>query len=298
VAPFWLQTVWRHLGDAGEPHIVTVLADQRVIGVAALALDGPTARFMGSHEVCDYQDLVCAPGYAVQVLASVIDHLAGQGIRQIDLRTLRPDALALAALQHLAPDRCAAGRTVDDVTFETTLPADWEGFLGQLDGKQRHEVRRKVRRLETYGPFAYQAVAPADAPAGTIAAATDCFVDLFRRNRADKADFMNDTMVAYFRDLITALESQHMLRLYFLEVAGQPAATVLCFDYNGVRYLYNSGYDEQYEPLSVGILSKVFSIQAAIAAGCRRFDFLKGAETYKRRIGGQELPLYRCQVAL
>jgi CelD/BcsL family acetyltransferase involved in cellulose biosynthesis len=294
VAPFWLQTVWRHLGGGGEPHIVTVVADQRVIGIAALALDGPTARFMGSHEVCDYQDLVCAPGCEVQVLASVIDHLAAQGIRQMDLRTLRPDALALAALQHLAPDRCAAGRTDDDVTFESMLPADWEGFLGQMDGKQRHEVRRKIRRLETYGPFAYRAAAPPE----KLDAAADCFVGLFRRNRADKADFMNDTMVAYFRDLIAALDDQRMLRLFFLEVAGQPAASVLCFDYNGVRYLYNSGYDEQYEPLSVGILSKVFSIQTAIAAGCWRYDFLKGAETYKRRIGGQELPLYRCQVAL
>lgn len=277
---------------------MTVVADQRVIGIAPLALDGPTARFMGSHEVCDYQDLVCAPGCAVPVLASVIDHLAGQGIRELDLRTLRPDALALSALHHLVPERCAAGRTDDDVTFETMLPSDWEGFLGQLDGKQRHEVRRKIRRLETYGPFAYREVAPADKPNDKIDAAADCFVDLFRRNRADKADFMNDTMVAYFRDLIATLDSQRMLRLYFLEVAGQPAASVLCFDYNGVRYLYNSGYDEQYEPLSVGILSKVFSIQAAIAAGCRRFDFLKGAETYKRRIGGQELPLYRCQVAI
>ena len=75
-------------------------------------------------------------------------------------------------------------------------------------------------------------------------------------------------------------------------------ATVLCFDYRGVRYLYNSGYDERFDALSVGVLSKVFSINAAIEAGCRRYDFLKGAEVYKKRIGGHEVPLYRLRVTL
>jgi len=54
----------------------------------------------------------------------------------------------------------------------------------------------------------------------------------------------------------------------------------------------------QYQELSVGVLCKVFSIEKAIEDGCRRYDFLKGAEVYKKRIGGQELPLYRCRVEL
>jgi CelD/BcsL family acetyltransferase involved in cellulose biosynthesis len=88
------------------------------------------------------------------------------------------------------------------------------------------------------------------------------------------------------------------LRLYFLEVAGRTVASVLCFDYLGTRYLYNSGYDAQYQELSVGILSKVFSIRTGIESGCGKYDFLKGAETYKKRIGGQERSLYRFDITL
>lgn len=291
MTPFWLETVFRHLGAPGEPHIVAVKADGRLIGLAPLALEGATAHFLGTHEVCDYQDLVCLPGFEVQVLDALLDHLAGIGIRGMDLRTLRPDSQILHALRVRALPGWEAGLGPDEVTFETPLPADWEAYLGQLDGKQRHEVRRKVRRLENQCAFTY-------GPAADPEAGADLFVRLFRRNRADKADFMNDTMVGYFQALIHVLAVRGMLRLLFLQVAGEPAAGVLCFDYDGVRYLYNSGYDDRYEPLSVGILSKVFSIRDAVAAGCRHYDFLKGAEIYKRRIGGRELPLHQCRITL
>jgi CelD/BcsL family acetyltransferase involved in cellulose biosynthesis len=286
VTPFFLQTVVRHLGAPGEPHIVAVRADGRLIGLAPLALSADTASFLGRHEVCDYQDLVCLPGQEARVLGAVMDHLAGLGIRRLDLRTLRPDGRTLSALRQLAPAGWEEGLAPDEVTFETPLPADWEAYLGQLDGKQRHEVRRKVRRLETQCVFSF---GPPDDPE----TAADTFVHLFRRNRPDKADFMNDTMVGYFRALMAALAARDLLRLFFLRVAGEPAAAVLCFDQDGVRYLYNSGYDDRFEPLSVGVLSKVFSIRDAVAGGCRRYDFLKGAEIYKRRIGGRELPLHR-----
>jgi CelD/BcsL family acetyltransferase involved in cellulose biosynthesis len=294
VLPFWLETVHRHLAADGEPHIVTVREDDRIIAVAPLAVDSDTAAFLGSHEVCDYQDMVCVPGRRDAAMEAVLSHLAAEGVRRLDLRTLRPDAVALDALKTLMPAKVEAGLGEADVTFEVSLPGDWEGYLMQLNGKQRHEVRRKVRRLESHGPFAYRLVSDGE---GLNGAAAD-FVDLFRRNRTDKAHFMSDTMAVYFHDLIRSLSAAGLLRLYFLDVDDQPVSTVLCFDYDGVRYLYNSGYDENYNNLSVGVLSKVFSIEAAIEMGCRHYDFLKGAEVYKKRIGGNEVPLYRLRVEI
>jgi CelD/BcsL family acetyltransferase involved in cellulose biosynthesis len=292
--PFWLENVCRHLGAPGEPHIAAVYDDQGPIGVMPLALDGPTAAFLGDAEVCDYQDFITAPGMASRVLETVIAHLGKQGVRRLDLRTLRPDAAVLDALRALGPRDDAMRLEPVDVTHETDLPDSWEGFLLQLNSKQRHEVRRKARRLENQARFTFRLYDNN----GCMDRAVDAFVTLFRRNRQDKATFMSDDMAAYFRDLINILAEQQMLRLYFLDVEEQPAAAVLSFDYEGVRHLYNSGYDDKYDHLSVGILSKVFSIRSGIAMGCRRFDFLKGAEAYKKRIGGHEVPLCRCRVEL
>ena len=72
----------------------------------------------------------------------------------------------------------------------------------------------------------------------------------------------------------------------------------MCFDYDSTVYLYNNGYDNQYRPLNVGLLSKVFAIQDSIQRGKNKFDFLKGTEVYKHRLGGQPVQLYRCQVKL
>lgn len=292
VLPFWLENVCRLLGTEGDPYILAVHDGQEPIGSVPLSIDGVTAKFLGSHEVCDYQDMICAPGKQALVLEAAITHLTMQGIRRLDLRTLRPDGLVLDALASVLPPAVEHGLGPDDVSYETALADDWEGYLQQLDGKQRHEVRRKLRRLENQARTGYRCIEAV----GANDAIVETFISLFRRNRPDKAAFMTDTMAVYFDRLIRESAQRNLLRLCFLDIDGQPAASALCFDYNGTRYLYNSGYDEQFESLSVGVLSKVLSIRNAIEAGCRHYDFLKGAEVYKKRIGGRQIPLYRCTV--
>jgi CelD/BcsL family acetyltransferase involved in cellulose biosynthesis len=290
VTPFWLETVVKHLGAAGEPQILIVSHHQEVVGVVSLACRDKIASFLGIADVCDYQDATIAPGYEEQVGRSVLDHLSRQGIQRLDLQTLRPQATMVKALESLEKkSRLNITRLPGDVTYEAALPGDWQSYLMQLSGKQRHEVRRKVRRLESCGTYTYRMTGAGD----DLKEATEMFLKLFHLNRTDKAEFMDETMSAYFRELIERLARQQMLRLYFLAVDERPAAAVLCFDYNGTRYLYNSGYDADFQHLSVGIISKVLSIRKSIEAGCGIFDFLKGAEGYKKQIGGSEIPLYR-----
>jgi CelD/BcsL family acetyltransferase involved in cellulose biosynthesis len=154
-----------------------------------------------------------------------------------------------------------------------------------LSGKQLHEIRRKLRRLERTAPFAFR-----------MAAATcgmDQFVKLFRRNRTDKARFMDTAMEGYFRSLAERLPET---RLGFLDIDGVPAAAVMCVDHRRTRYLYNSGFDAALNHLSVGILCKVLSIRDAVARGLKTYDFLKGEETYKRQLGGRPVALHRCRI--
>ena len=70
------------------------------------------------------------------------------------------------------------------------------------------------------------------------------------------------------------------------------------FDYRNTVHLYNSGYDPEYGSLSVGLISKVMCIRDSIERGKRKFDFMKGDEPYKHRLGGREIPIYRCRIDL
>ena len=83
------------------------------------------------------------------------------------------------------------------------------------------------------------------------------------------------------------------LRLLFLEVDKIRVATVMGFDYRDRFYLYNSGYDPDYSSLSAGLLLKALCLKESIAAGKKRFEFLRGAEDYKYRLGGQDIPVYQ-----
>ena len=106
------------------------------------------------------------------------------------------------------------------------------------------------------------------------------------------------SMESFFRSLARAMAGAHLLRIGSLEIDAKPVAAIMCFDYNHTVYLYNSGYDPQYGSLSVGLISKILCIKDSIQRGRRKFDFLKGTEVYKYRLGGREIPLSGCQIAL
>ena len=124
------------------------------------------------------------------------------------------------------------------------------------------------------------------------------FFDLFQSNRSDKSMFMTDKMASFFTLLATSLSQFDILRLCFLELDDVPVAVVMCFDYQSTVYLYNNGYDNRFSVLSVGLISKLLSIKDSIQRGKKAFNFLKGNEDYKRRLGGNEMPVFRCRIRL
>ena len=163
-----------------------------------------------------------------------------------------------------------------------------------LRGKERHEIRRKLRRLNDAGQINFRRVDNAYSMNEDM----EMFLNLFRSNRSDKAEFMNDQMVAFFRGLAETLNEVRILRLFFLELDQIPVAATMCFDYRSTMYLYNNGYDKRFSSLSVGLLSKVLSIKESIQSGFQTYDFLKGTEGYKQRLGGQPYQIYRCLIEL
>jgi CelD/BcsL family acetyltransferase involved in cellulose biosynthesis len=189
---------------------------------------------------------------------------------------------------------CDVSCVAEDVTLELDLPGTWEEFLSDLNGKQRHEVRRKLRRLNEGAEVNYRLVEDYK----EVMEEMETFLALFGLSRSDKAAFMTTQMAIYFRSLAETMAKEKLLKLFFLDLDGAPAAAVMCFDYNSTVYLYNNGYDGRFSSLSIGLLSKVLTIKESILLGRRKYDFLKGTEEYKHRLGGKPVPLYRCRVEL
>ena len=125
-------------------------------------------------------------------------------------------------------------------------------------------------------------------------AEVDDFIALQRASRADKADFMTPEMRHFFLAVAQAMLAADRLRLFFMTINGEKAASLFAFEYNRRFWLYNSGYDpDAYAQLSPGWVLLAYIIQYAIAAGCRVFDFMQGNEEYKYRFGAHDYKVMR-----
>ncbi|MDF1553960.1 MAG: GNAT family N-acetyltransferase, partial [Deferrisomatales bacterium] len=219
-----------------------------------------------------------------------------EGVEALHLERVRPDSQVLGFLAPLARERCAAVAVEPaGVSVEVALPGSWDGYLERLDKKQRHELRRKLRRLQGAGAVEFRTVRSAGAG---LAGAVAGFFRLFRDNREDKAAFLTPGMEAYFGAVIDAAARDGLLNLGLLELGGALAAAVLCFDHQGRTHLYNNGYSREFAPLGVGLLSKVLSLRDSLERGVAVYDLLAGDEDYKFHLGGGAVTLFRCVIRL
>jgi CelD/BcsL family acetyltransferase involved in cellulose biosynthesis len=295
VLPAWLKVWWEAFATEGELYLRTVRDGEKLIGFAPLLVNGDTASFIGSSDVCDYLDFVIDSGRGNDFFHVLLDDLRDKGIKKLDLRPLRPDSTVLSHLLSIARKR---GYDVnwrpEDVSLELDLPPTWDEYLGMLKNQQRHEVRRKLRRLWEAGDIEHRC----GEVGGDVERYLDVFLKLFSLSKDEKACFMDHKRRQFFRSLAKAMADIGLLRIGILQVNNAPAAMTMGFDYHDSHYLYNSAYDPQFGHLSVGLLCKVLCLKESIEKGNRKWNFLKGAEPYKYRLGAEEVPLYNCLITV
>jgi len=293
VLPPWLKTWWDTFGENRDPEILAGYRQGKLIGLAPLRIQEKTARFIGGKNVCDYQDMIVASNHQHEFFTAMLSHLKKRGIRSLELGTLRSDSISLTQLPDLAK-KMGYAVVCNQVAFsyEIILPRTWESYLHMLKGKQRHEIRRKLRRLNEAGDVQFRIFERLD----EISEAMDTFFSLFKASRPDKSEFLTEQMMSFFRLLAQRMAQQGFLRMFFLDIDQVPAAGVMCFDYNNILFLYNNGYNPQFSHLSPGFLSKVYSIRNSIEQKKLRYDLLKGDEGYKKRLGSTQVPLYQLKI--
>ena len=295
ILPMWLKIWWEAFGGVDELYIRALRQGEKIIGFAPLMINKEVVSFIGSEDVSDYMDFAIIAGRERDFFKILLDDLKERGIKKLDLRPVRSDSTVITQLVGVAQNR---GYEVlcdpEDVSLELDLPSTWNEYLAILKSKQRHEVRRKLRRLwETSGVEHHCVEVGRE-----IEDYLDIFLKLFSLSKHYKASFMDQKREMFFRSLAKAMAEVGLLRLGILQLDKVPAAMTIGFDYDDSHYLYNSAYDPQFSYLSVGLLCKILCLKESIEKGKKKWNFLKGGEPYKYRLGGQEIPLYSCQITI
>jgi len=292
ILPGWLKAWWTSFGQDAELTLLSIQHEGEIIGIAPMQVRQNCVRLIGDVDVSDHVDCIVAPQWSVEFYRVLLDHFQQSGITRLELGLCREDSsIYMSLLKEAQQMGWRVACQPRDYCYEMRLPIDWEYYLQNLDGKERHEIRRKLRRLKEAGSFRFRMVE--DDEKGI-----DLFITLFRKNTKGKQRFMNERMAIFFRDLTANMAREGILRLGFLDLDETPIASVLCFDYRSTRYLYNNGYDSRFSDLSPGTLSKVMCIHDAIEKGMNKFDFLRGSEQYKQRLGGSPVLLYDCRLEI
>jgi CelD/BcsL family acetyltransferase involved in cellulose biosynthesis len=296
--PQWQETWWHHFGTDRQLYVLTVRAeDGELQGLAPLMFSPgtttPRLELIGDVELCDYLDVLIAPARQHEVGQALVSSLVAEMGEETELcltnlttHSLTPGALREGLL--------AQGRSVELATIETcpaiALPTAWETYLETLRGKDRHELRRKLRRAMSTAQLEY--VVTDDA--ARVDEHLETFFALHRMSRQqDKRGFMTEQKATFFREMVYRLWLQGWLELVLLYADGVAVAGLCCFTYGTTYAAYNAGFHPDYAHLSVGIVLFADRIHSAIARRFTCFDFLRGDEPYKYRFGAMDRPLYQ-----
>jgi CelD/BcsL family acetyltransferase involved in cellulose biosynthesis len=266
-----------------------------LVAVLPLVERGPGHwELLGGAEVSDYLDLLAVAGREAEAWRALL-HARATLADIWELHAVPEASPTVTDLPALAPRAgLVATPSIEERCPVLELPATWPAYLDALKGKQRHELTRKLRRLEREVPGA---CARRVSTREEIERRMDEFLDLHRRSHAGKARFMDDRMERFFRHVAAALADRDLVRLWFLDAPEGPLAAFLALEWNGTVAVYNSGYRPDRAHLSPGVVLLGHMIRDAIARGKRRFDFLRGEERYKYEFGPRPEAVYRVVVA-
>jgi CelD/BcsL family acetyltransferase involved in cellulose biosynthesis len=283
LTPEWIAVARAH--EPSQP--ITLSVGDRGIAALAREADG-TMTFAGGH-LTDEQGVVAGPGDEAGVAMAVARWVASQRPPRVRLEFVpeaRPTLDAFDGVLVGAGYRVTRARQTVSPVLE--LPGGYEDYVQSLGKKERHELRRKVRRLETAGAASFRFAS--DAERATV---LDRFFALHRLSRGEKAGSMTQDVELFFRDVADALAPLDRLRLGVLSFDGADAAVLFGFALGRVIALYNAAYDPGLASLSVGIVSHAWAIREAIASGYTRYDLLRGDEPYKYDLGAHDRWLAR-----
>ena len=302
----YLRTWWEFKGggewESGELYVVTAQSETgELVGVAPLFftqnMDGKKAlMFLGSFEISDYLDVIVRIEDLAAFVEALLKYLIGPEApawEVMDLYNLLDESPTLAALKDVSEN---LGLRYTQETLQPSpyvmLPDDWDSYLAGINKKQRHEIRRKIRRAESAEEGLRWYIVEDEAK---LDDEIDAFLQMMSLDH-HKEEFLTDVMRSQMRAAVHTAFQAGWLQLTFLEIGGEKAAAYLNFDFDNRIWLYNSGINFDFNYYSPGWVLLAYIIQWCIENGREALDFMRGDEVYKYRFGGIDRFVLRVQL--
>ncbi len=297
----WNRTWWE-VYQPGDLWIVTCHTDDNhIVGITPWFIEhhetlGRIVRFIGHVDVVDYLDMVVDEAHLIEAYETFVTFLKENQANydRIGLANVRESSPTYTVFAEMLKSQgFQVSFEQNDVAPRIDLPTDYDSYLSNiLSSRERKEVKRKMRKADggLYDVEWYTVNGSHD-----LNEELEQFLNLMRSADQEKAAFLeNPQHVDFFRRIMPEMQAADLLRLHFLKIDGTPCAAYLNLDHNGHVYVYNSGLEPNtFGALSPGIVLLQKLIKDAIQQGHTVFDFLRGDESYKYKMGGTDTRVHQ-----
>lgn len=274
----WL-ACWARAFAAGDISAFALKDDGRLLAGGCFMADGRGGLASAANSHSNDWDVVAVDDGA---RAGFWDGLAGLRSGRLTAALLPDGARAATALSSL---KRAGYRAVE----QELPPSPWMSLPGSLDEllrsrsrNLRSQVGRRRRALEREGALTFRVT--------TGGAELERDLESFLAVEASGWKGETGTAIAasgptnsLYRGFAELAAREGWLRLYLLELDGEPIAGDYGCAFAGCGYLLKTGFREDRGHLAPGLVLRAEVVRASIEEGLRRYDFLGGPDPYKLR---------------
>lgn len=228
---------------------------------------GDTLRSMGTGP-SDILDPIVEPTMRDEVLGSLIDRIC-KTRKLIDLHQIRQPLPLPKSFSSTEQAKCLV----------LSLPATFEDYLTTLGRSLRADIKRN--RSESRAARFKLEHADESNSERCIELLFELHRLRWRRKRLPGA-FVGRSL-RFQRQWLPIGIANGAVWLSILHIDEKPAGAIYAFKDCETCFFYQAGMDPEFRGDSPGTTLIASTIERAIREGCRRFDFLRGDESYKRR---------------
>jgi len=290
----WISSWWKCFSEDNSLEIL-IFKDEggSLVGIVPFMTKDKILCFIASQEVSDYCDFITLNGRREEFYENLLSYLKTNypDVEKIELMNLKASSPTLSFLPRLALEHgFSSSCTETEVAPLLELPSSYEDYMASLSKKNRHELRRKLRRMESLERVKITKITNTK----KLQSSFETFIALHKEGSPSKEKFWGKkSMSDFFKEIASRFSRQKWVELNFLYHEDRIMAALLNFTYSDQILFYNVAFNKDFARYSPGLFLFNHCIKQAISEGKKKADFLRGREKYKYYFGAEDSKIFR-----
>lgn len=288
----WLNVWLESFGDGKSPMLLKAYRGDALIAILPMFREKKRLAAMRFDRVAllgegvggaDHLDIISRPEDRAAAMTAIFDYInISESADVLCLENLDNGSVTTELLRDLS---LRAGlrfnrfsSSISAVCPQIDLAEGWAAVLA--NSKREDNFRRKLKKLEKMPGFEFRSVTSPNETGDAF----ERFLHLHQKRWEKEGGSElsgHPRLISFQRSLVSKLSCKGLIRFDELWKGGECLSSIYGLDSGKTFYYYNSGYDQDFSKLSVGLVLLGLSVKSAIERGVTLYDFLRGDEAYK-----------------